>query len=525
MEDHLETATETAQSSTDDAAKTNMGEVPKVERNRAGKKAAEEHEEGSDDDAARPPVTTLAYKMPLEVFRAAKEAEPDSTESFWSYAMYRHIESGLPVKVHYCKSLHTTERVCREYFEGEPLLGFDLEWMMNAMRWHGPRRNVCLVQLASPSRIGLFHLSLYPVRERGGEFLDNDINSLVAPTLRRILEDAKTIKTGVCIKGDATRLRNHLNIDTRGMIELSHLHKLVRYSRTGDVQLVNRRLVPLAVQVQEHLRLPMFKGADVRSGDWSKPLNTEQIIYSASDAYAAVQIFSVLERERLKLRPTPPRPAFAELDLPIRLADGVTSIRPGGREDGVDAIVQRQSSAATPRRAKTALSTPTSTPRKQRRTPAPKTSRPRDARIDAADEWLAQYRSRAEEDAKLRTRPSSLRAYHLWHRDETLDPVAVASLLREPPLLTATVVSYILDAVRHEDLPYDRARLREELLGQLPVGVVMLRYRQLAKTCGFGYFHGKGKSADVSSGTTTSLSASTATIAAAARATDQTSGV
>lgn len=237
---------------------------------------------------------------------------------------------------------------------------------------------------------------------------------------------------------------------------------------------------------------------------------------SASDAYAAVQLFSVLEGKRESLRPTPPRPAFAELGLPIRLADGVTAMQPAAEAEADEdrgavpankakRVKKASSTTSTPKRktavipagskskSKTAGISAASTPKKSKTAVlgAASSRRPKDARIAAADEWLAQYLLRAEDQGQDRQQAkraprSSLRAYHLWHRDETLDPAAVASLLRDPPLLTTTVVGYILDAVRHEDLPYDRARLRAELLEQLPAGVVMLRYRQLARTCGFG---------------------------------------
>ena len=36
-----------------------------------------------------------------------------------------------------------------------------------------------------------------------------------------------------------------------------------------------------------------------------------------------------------------------------------------------------------------------------------------------------------------------------------------ASLLRDPPLLISTVASYILEAIRTKDLPYENARLGE----------------------------------------------------------------
>lgn len=284
-----------------------------------------------------PPESTLDYTIPVDVFRRARAAPAGCPESFWSYALYRRRNgadgSDGRVKVHYSRSLHTTERVCREFFLNEPVLGFDLEWMPDVARWEGARRNVCLVQLASPSRIGLFHLSVYP--EKRVDTM-NVRDKFVAPTLGRILEDENILKLGVSIKGDATRLQNHVGVKMRGLFELSHLHRLVKYVRSGDTHLINRKLVSLATQVEENIGLPLYKGQDVRSSDWSRPLQMDQIVCmsplacvpprlvqsnhsdSASDAYAAVQLFAVLERRREGLDPKQPRPALAELDQPIR---------------------------------------------------------------------------------------------------------------------------------------------------------------------------------------------------------------
>jgi len=73
-------------------------------------------------------------------------------------------------------------------------------------------------------------------------------------------------------------LRTYLGINSRGIFELSNLYKLVKYSKSGEYGAINRRLVPLATQVQECLGLPMFKGQDVRSSDWSRVLRMDQII-------------------------------------------------------------------------------------------------------------------------------------------------------------------------------------------------------------------------------------------------------
>lgn len=217
-----------------------------------------------------PPVAALSFRMMDNLFHAAKKAPAGSASSFWSYSQYRATaEDGTEqaVKVHYCQSTHTMEKVCRQYFMGEPILGFDLEWIADSTKRQGLKKNVSLIQLASPSRIGLFHVALFA-----------DKADMVGPSFRAIMENAGVTKCGVAIKGDATRVRNFLGIDSKGLLELSHLYKLVTYSAKGQYTEINKKLVPLATQVEQFLHLPLFKGHDVRSGDWTKRLSMDQVI-------------------------------------------------------------------------------------------------------------------------------------------------------------------------------------------------------------------------------------------------------
>lgn len=253
----------------------------------------EEEEKGEEPETGlveSPPFTPLDYRIPDELFKKAKQAAKDTPESFWTYSLYRRqIEDsdhgaksegagspaevkdgdrGSKVKIHYCMSRHTTERVC-QYFLNEKLLGFDMEWMPWATKNHGPKENVSLVQISSQSRIALFHVAL---------FQGKDPAELVAPTLRRILEDPDIKKAGVNIKGDCTRLRNNLGIEARGVFELSHLFRLVKYSASGETHLISKKLVNMAAQVEEHLGLAMFKGQDARLSNWMRQLSMQQII-------------------------------------------------------------------------------------------------------------------------------------------------------------------------------------------------------------------------------------------------------
>ncbi|TQS31427.1 hypothetical protein Golomagni_08287, partial [Golovinomyces magnicellulatus] len=222
------------------------------------------------------------------------------------------------------------ERVCKKYFVDEPVLGFDLEWLAYARKGSGARDNVSLIQMASPGHIGLFHVAVF---EKEGDF--------VAPTFKEIMENSNIKKVGVHIQADCTRVRNYLGVQSKGVFELSHLFKVVKY--TGKQQrLINKVPVALATQVQEILGLPMYKEPSVRSSNWSKALNEAQLKYSAADAYAGLQLYYVLEQARLDLDPTPPRPYNTELGLPIPVLE-VQSSDEEASESGVESLSDSES--------------------------------------------------------------------------------------------------------------------------------------------------------------------------------------
>ncbi|KAF7543713.1 hypothetical protein G7Z17_g10524 [Cylindrodendrum hubeiense] len=389
-----------------------------------------------------PPLTSLDYNISNDLFQAARKIKEGNTGSFWSHTMYKCVQddgSVQKVEVDYCTSKNTMEDVCKKYFLDEKVLGFDLEWMAFANRSAGPRENVSLIQIASPSRIALFHVA---------RFIDDDF---IGPTFRKMMEDDSVSKVGVNIQGDCTRLKTFLGVETKGIFELSHLYKLVKYSKEDKLNLINRKVVAMAIQVKDCLRLPMYKGPSVRTSNWMNNLNASQISY----AYAGIQLYYVLEEERQKLDPCPPRPEFAEKRLDIKVAEVVNidedaniDLSSSETEDAPESVVE----ATTPQKAITV--------------PKPKTPlKERDSRVIAADIKLALYRS--QKNNKLSVSPSALRTYYIWHTNDDLAPESIAKLLREPPLKTNTVVTYILDAIAFQKLPFSKERLRSEVLSFL----------------------------------------------------------
>lgn len=180
---------------------------------------------------------------------------------YWNHNLYKKVP------VHYCKNLKDTEKVAR-YFLDSKVVGFDLEWKASASFMDPIQQQLSLIQLADEERIALFHVALFrPVKT---------LDDLVSPSLKKVLESPEITKVGVSISGDSTRLKRVLGIEARGLFELSHLYRLVKYSQSNP-KLVNKKLVRLTVQVEEHLKLPLYKGGDVRLSDWTRSLNYDQV--------------------------------------------------------------------------------------------------------------------------------------------------------------------------------------------------------------------------------------------------------
>ncbi|KAL8824975.1 MAG: hypothetical protein Q9170_007982, partial [Blastenia crenularia] len=410
-----------------------------------GKRASDAASIKLVDQAGSP----LGFHIPLAKMQESMRAPRDSRSAYWQYTLYQGPR-GERVKVHYCKSLETMERISK-LFLNESVIGFDIEWKPLATVKDGIRKNVATIQVASEERIALFHIARF---SKGDE-----IEDLVAPSFKQIMESASITKVGVSVKSDCTRLRKFMDIGSHGLFELSHLYKLVKFA-SNDVKKINKKLVSLATQVEEHLMLPMYKDQNVRSSDWSEELDCEQIYYAASDSYAGFQLYHILNNKRLSMTPSPPLPAHADLGLPIRLANGqtvaehedlVTEEPPPETtntplpateqvaEDLLNLEIEDKSSAANEQSNATAVA---------KKPPASSSSLSSHPSILAAKEWVDKYRASAailtpykpttdlsypvlpsppslplpsttlENNNKPRATPAFLRAYFLFHHHQ-----------------------------------------------------------------------------------------------------------
>lgn len=467
----------------------------------AGRKSNDDAADSQPNTAAAEPQMALTYEISAKDYRIAATASPSSGGAYWSHKLYKGAEGTSP-KVMYCTSFDTAEKQAKEFLS-EKVLGFDLEWEPKSSLANGTiKRNLSLIQIASENKIGLFQIAL---------FKGETAAELMPPTLRKMLESPDVIKTGVNVSGDMKRMKACLDVEMQGVLELSHLYRLVMFS--GDQpNLVSFKLVSLADQVQNVLLLPLKKD-DNRMSSWSRSLNVEQTNYAAADAYAGFHLYHKLEKMRKEMKPTPPRPAFFETFKPIILGNGDVVERSAKRTAAVKRPVaeaeaeegeedeeffdareeldtyELASSSSDPSKSDSAAGVPQSAgesdevayptlPQVSEETPSvagleeqsptipiptlsaepPRsTNRPTTAATTLAETWTATYLL-----THPKARPSNLRAHHLWH-EQNFPLQAVAAALRDPPLQLTTVASYVLEAIKIENLPYDVQRVRKVL--------------------------------------------------------------
>lgn len=468
---------------------------------------------------------TISGEMGLDVTPTqpsaitSTQATSSLKEQYWSHKQYKDCNGRAP-SVYYCTSYETAERQARLFLD-EPVLGFDLEWESFAsLKTHGARQTASLVQLACKDKIGLFHLACFK-----GTADDN----LMPPSLRTILLSPSITKTGVNVVGDVNRIRQVFGIDMKGTFELSHLYRVVKYSQDSP-SLVNFTLVSLATQVSDILGLPLKKD-ETRVSRWSSKLNAQQIDYAAADAYAGYQLYIELERRRMLMDPLPPRPEFFETLAPLVLGDGTKVMRrirksrkteaEGVAEDAdeneefFDAVESIEEDPTMPLSQSAPgsitdeivypvlplpndssmsekMSIPEEAELKQNalqklqsvvQSRGPAATLPTHPETRAADDWartflLSVARGIGSHTSQPRrvAHASTLRAYHLWHK-QNFDLRQVAAFCRDPPLALTTVASYVMTACNEENLPFSKTRAAD-VLDALPL-VVKGKYERM----------------------------------------------
>jgi hypothetical protein len=105
-----------------------------------------------------------------------------------------------PPEVLCSDNLTKSEQLAREFLN-ETVVGFDMEWIWPAIEVLKGR--VALIQVASESRIALFHI---------GRHHGDTVDMLIAPSLRALIENPSVLKTGQSIIGDFWRLNKYFQL-------------------------------------------------------------------------------------------------------------------------------------------------------------------------------------------------------------------------------------------------------------------------------------------------------------------------
>lgn len=221
---------------------------------------------------------------------------------FWSHRLYRGPQD-QPVKILYSRTKLESEEIAHEFLN-DKVVGFDMEWLAHSDKTPNARLQelVSVIQIASEDKIAIFHIGMHP---------GSTAKELLAPALRRIIEDPAIKKCGVAVyNADFARLQRCFGLHPRGAFELSHLHNLITHG-AHDPTKCTRKLKKLKEQVEHHLGLPLNKG-EVRTSNWSKPLSPAQFEYAAADAYAGFMLYHCMNAKRADMNPTPPLPVYVE---------------------------------------------------------------------------------------------------------------------------------------------------------------------------------------------------------------------
>lgn len=134
----------------------------------------------------------LSYRMQPQKPKASSlqsygfSSTQAAPKRWWSHRLYRG-PGGKEVEILYSKTKAQSETYAKQFLD-EPVIGFDMEWPWNDWKRDDLQNKIGLIQIASEDKIALFHIGLHPGKTS---------EEIIAPTLKRILEDPKIGKVGV----------------------------------------------------------------------------------------------------------------------------------------------------------------------------------------------------------------------------------------------------------------------------------------------------------------------------------------
>ena len=107
------------------------------------------------------------------------------------------------------------------------------------------------------------------------------------PFVIGLLESEALLKVGFGLKSDGAQIRAKLGADLKALLDLNHLFNRDGYHNSMGVR--------AAVGMVLKQKFP--KSKKITTSNWAQPqLNSQQLLYAANDAYAALRVLQALNR-------------------------------------------------------------------------------------------------------------------------------------------------------------------------------------------------------------------------------------
>lgn len=170
-------------------------------------------------------------------------------------------------------------------FNPSCVFGFDIEWEPNRVK--GSDNPPAVLQLSSYRTCLVVQLLYFrPIPWQLADFLAS----------------SNFCKVGLGINGDRDRLMRHYNIGTANTVDLADLAQsnLINLpgrttNRSTGLALLANHFIPLAPVYKQFHGREMRKSTRVQCSNWSAALLTmEQVLYAATDAWAAVLVYNAM---------------------------------------------------------------------------------------------------------------------------------------------------------------------------------------------------------------------------------------
>ncbi|KAJ3709213.1 hypothetical protein LUZ61_012922 [Rhynchospora tenuis] len=182
-------------------------------------------------------------------------------------------------RIAYCRTASKVEKATKELLNkiksrkstGQVPLGFDVEWKPSFQK--GVTRGKTAVMQICLDTTCCYVMHIF--------------HSGIPSVLKSLLEDSSSVKVGVGVQTDATKLVKDYDVNVQPLIDLSHL---------ASKKLVGPTLQwGLSSLTETILRKQLDKQRNVRLGNWeAEVLSKKQLCYAAIDAFASWHLFEVL---------------------------------------------------------------------------------------------------------------------------------------------------------------------------------------------------------------------------------------